>query len=99
MAKHRETVDVPEAEAVDFLQKAAEFQDSAEAALKAGKRNAAGVLAIHAPITAVDSITIFYLGVRSAGQRHQDAVGLLGLTARPRQDSIQPQLSKFSPRT
>ena len=95
MAKPRETVDVPRGEANDYLRKAIEFQESAGAALEAGRRNAAGVLAIHAGITAADAMTIFYLGLRSAGRRHLDVLGLIVQTRHPRRETIGRQLSEL----
>ena len=95
MAKHRETDHVPAAEAVDYLRKDVEFQESAVAALAAGKRNSAGVLAIHAAITAADALTIHYLGLRSAGRRHLDVLGLITQTGHPRRDKIGRQLAEL----
>lgn len=95
MTRKRETVAVPKAEARPFLQKAVEFHRSSERALAAGDRNAAGVLAIHAGISAADAITVHSLGLRSASQRHADVIGLLSQTAHPRKGTVQRQLNEL----
>ena len=95
MTRHRETVVVPRHETSDYLAKAEEFQRAAARSLAAGDRNAAGVLAIHAGITAADAITIHFLGLRSAGQRHQDALALVAQTAHPRKADVQRQLNEL----
>lgn len=95
MTRHRETVVVPKDEARDYLVKAEEFQRAALRAMASGDRNAAGVLAIHAGITAADAITIHFLGLRSAGQRHLDVLALLGQTAHPSKAAVQRQLNEL----
>jgi HEPN domain-containing protein len=95
MTRPRETVLVPSNEARNYLGKAEEFQRAAARELAAGDRNAAGFLAIHAGITAADALTIHFLGLRSAGQRHLDVLALLGQTAHPRKADIQRQLTEL----
>lgn len=95
MTRTRETEAVPPAEAADYLAKAEEFQRGARRLLEAGDRNAAGVLAIHAGITAADAITIHFLGLRSAGQRHLDVLPLIGQTTHPRKTAVQRQLNEL----
>ena len=75
------TVPVEKRRAVAFLEKAQEFLRGARRALDEGDRDTAGVLAIHAGITACDSLTVFHLGLRSNSKRHLDVLGLLkGMT-------------------
>lgn len=38
--------------------------------------NATVVNAVHSAISAIDALTVFYRGVRHAGERHEDAVAL-----------------------
>lgn len=95
MTRKRETVVVPKEEARHYLAKAEEFQRAAQRSLASGDRNAAGVLAIHAGITAADAITIHFLGLRSAGQRHLDVLGLMAQTAHARRAAIQRQLNEL----
>jgi HEPN domain-containing protein len=61
----------------NYLAKAREFNSTAEAAFERGFYNAAVANAIHCAICAIDALTVFYLGVRHAGERHEDAVTLL----------------------
>jgi hypothetical protein len=95
MTRQRETVVVPKDEARAYLGNAEEFQRAATRSLAAGDPSAAGVLAIHAGITAVDAITIHFLGLRSAGQRHADAIALVAQTAHPRKADLQRQLNEL----
>ena len=71
------TVAVPRARAGVFLDKAEEFLRSAQRAFAAGDRDAAALLAIHAGISAFDSLTVFHLGIRSNSKRHLDVLGVL----------------------
>ncbi len=95
MTRQRETVVVPKDEARAYLSKAEEFQRAAARSLAAGDPSAAGVLAIHAGISAVDAITIHFLGLRSAGQRDADAIALVAQTAHPRKADLQRQLNEL----
>jgi len=42
--------------------------------------NSAGLLAVHLTISSCDAVTAFYLQERSASERHEDVVELLGRT-------------------
>jgi HEPN domain-containing protein len=71
-----------------FLDKAREFLPSAKRSLEAGDRDAAAVLAIHAGISACDSITVMSMGVRSNTRRHLDVLRLFkGLTFEGREQT------------
>ncbi len=61
----------------NYLTKAGEFNSTAKAAFEDRMYNAAVVNAIHSAISAIDALSIFYKGVRHAGERHEDAVALL----------------------
>lgn len=95
MTRTRQSEAVPKAEAAGYLAKAEEFQRGARALLDSGDRNAAGVLAIHAGIAAADALTIHFLGLRSAGQRHLDVLALIGQTTHPRKAAVQRQLNEL----
>lgn len=71
------TAAVERSRATVFLDKAEEFLRSAKRSLESGDRDAAGVLAIHAGISACDALTVWHLGLRSNSQRHLDVLGLL----------------------
>lgn len=61
----------------NYLTKAEEFNSTAATASQKGMYNPAVVNAVHSAISAVDALTVFYKGVRHAGERHEDAVALL----------------------
>jgi HEPN domain-containing protein len=89
------TVRVARERAGGFLDKAEEFLRSAQRALAEGDRNAAALLAIHAGISACDSLTVFHLGVRSNSRSHLDVLGVLrGLTFEDR-EQVERQLREL----
>ena len=61
----------------NYLKKARENLDTARECLDAGRWNAATINAVHGGISACDALTVFMIGVRHAGERHEDAVSLL----------------------
>lgn len=61
----------------NYLRKAEEFYRSMEQAYSAGDWNACVVNAIHCAISSADAMTVFYLGFRHAGEKHQDVLQLL----------------------
>jgi hypothetical protein len=58
------------------LLKAEQFQETARDALGKRNWNAVGLNAVHAAISACDSITVYYKKIRSASDKHSDAVNL-----------------------
>lgn len=60
-----------------YLKKAREFLRAAESALNKGDWDAVGLNAVHAAISAADSLLVYYGGVRSTGDSHHDVAGLL----------------------
>ncbi|MBI4371211.1 MAG: HEPN domain-containing protein [Elusimicrobia bacterium] len=50
---------------------------AAEAASGSGDWDAVGLNAVHSAISAADALLVYHGGVRSAGESHYDAVGLL----------------------
>jgi len=67
---------VDKAKYINYLNKAEEFLDVANAALKQSKNNAAVANAVHSAINAIDSLAVFYFGKRHAG-KHEDAIGAI----------------------
>lgn len=53
------------------------YLKKSEECFRSGRWNAAVINAVHCGISACDSLTVFMLGVRHAGERHQDAISLL----------------------
>ena len=68
----------------NYLKKARENFASAKESLNAGRLNAATINAIHCAINACDALTVFMIGARHAGERHEDAVALLQTLNLPR---------------
>jgi len=73
-----------------FLDRATEFMDSAHGSLSRHHHQAAASNAVHAAIAAVDAVTVFHAGKRSAPQRHEDAVHLLQTLGLPRSE-VEPR--------
>jgi len=67
-----------------YLKKAEECFSAAQECLDAGHWNAAVINAVHCGISACDALTVFMLGVRHAGDRHEDAISLFQTVALPR---------------
>lgn len=63
-----------------FWIKAQRFLQLMERADADGNLNGAALAAIHCAISTVDALTVYKLGLRSAGQRHEDAATLLEKT-------------------
>ena len=61
----------------NYLRKAEEFYRSMEQAYHASDWNACVANAIHCAISSADAMTVFYLGFRHAGEKHQDVLQLL----------------------
>ncbi|MBA3045457.1 MAG: HEPN domain-containing protein [Candidatus Thermoplasmatota archaeon] len=60
----------------NYLKKADEHYESMNANYDSELWNACVVNAIHCAINSADAITVFYLGFRHAGDRHQDVLQL-----------------------
>ncbi len=61
----------------NYLKKSEECLKTAKECFINGRWNATVINAVHCGISACDSLTVFMLGVRHAGERHQDAISLL----------------------
>ena len=89
------TVPTTKAEAKRFLAKAEEFLRAAQSALRDGEATAAGLLSIHAAISACDALTAHYLGLRSRGQRHHDMLRLLGQLPFAQKEALTRQVRRL----
>ena len=72
----------------NYLKKVRESLETASESLKAGRWNAAAMNAIHCGISATDALTVFMIGVRHAGERHEDAITLLQTLNLPRETLV-----------
>lgn len=61
----------------NFLQKADEYLRSARNAFEREHWNSAVGNSVHCCINSADALLVFYLGMRSTGERHSDALPLL----------------------
>ena len=77
MVKKSKTRSVSEQQIRAYLEKAVEFMRRSQASYAEEDFNAAGLLAVHAVISANDAVTGQYGQMRSAGEDHQKAADLL----------------------
>lgn len=77
MAKQSKTRSVSAQQVRAYLEKAEEFLRKSRTSLAEEDFNAAGLLAVHAAISANDAVTGQYGQKRSAGEDHQKAADLL----------------------
>jgi len=75
--RRKKIVSVPKARSKDYRKVAENFYQGAEAAREFEYWNAAGVLIVHAAIAYTDAVTIRRGGVKSKGEDHAAAIGLL----------------------
>jgi hypothetical protein len=61
----------------NYLKKADEYHKAMNMCHENWLWNACAVNAIHCAISSTDALTVFYLGFRHAGDRHQDVLQLL----------------------
>ncbi|MDO9536934.1 MAG: HEPN domain-containing protein [Thermoplasmata archaeon] len=61
----------------NYMKKADELYIAMESSYERGHWNACVVNAIHCVINAADALTVFYLGFRHVGDRHQDVMQLI----------------------
>jgi hypothetical protein len=87
---------VSAAQARAYVSKAKEYLSAAATELDADRPIAATSLAIHASINAADAVTGMRLGVRAAGQDHDEAVVLLR-TAGPDGVAVAKELGRLLP--
>lgn len=70
------TRDVAKSLYTNFLKKAEECFHAAKTSFVAQEWNAATINAIHSCIAACDTLCVYFLGKRHAGENHNDAIGL-----------------------
>lgn len=68
----------------NYIKKAEENLETAKDCMKARRWNATVVNAVHCGINACDALTVFMIGVRHAGDRHEDAIRLLQSLSLPK---------------
>lgn len=61
----------------NYLQKAEEYSQAMTDELEKLRFNSAVLCAIHCGISAADALTVFFKGVRHAGEKHEDVIQLL----------------------
>lgn len=61
----------------NYLRKADEYAEAMQEEYAQGRFNTCTLCAIHCGISAADALTIFFKGVRHAGERHEDVVQLI----------------------
>ena len=61
----------------NYLQKAQEYYDAMNREFSERRFNSCTLCAIHCGISAADAVTIFFKGVRHAGERHEDVIQLI----------------------
>ena len=76
----------------NYLTKADEFFDSMNDSFAKRKFNSTVLNAIHCAISSADALTVFYKGVRHAGDRHEDVVALLNTLGLPEMQNKNRQL-------
>ena len=77
---------------VNYLKKSDEFFEIMKDSFAKGKFNATVLNAIHCAMSSADALTVFYKGVRHAGERHEDVVSLLNTLGLPDMQSKNRQL-------
>jgi len=68
----------------NYLRRSEECLDTALESLRTGRWNTAVINAVHCGISACDALTVFMLGVRHAGERHEDAISLFQTVSLPK---------------
>ena len=77
MAGTIKTVSVERSLYRSFMEKSEQFISSAREMHEAGRFNVSASNSVHACISAADALCVWYLGKRSAGEKHADAVNLV----------------------
>lgn len=61
----------------NYLKKAEEFFSAMNDELSRGNYNSCIVNAVHCAISSADALTVFFKGVRHAGEKHEDVIKLI----------------------
>ncbi len=62
--------------AKDYLQRSEECKNAMHRSFEGGEWTACVINAIHSAIAAADALCVFKLGLRHAGERHEDAISI-----------------------
>ena len=62
---------------LNYLRKAEEFYNAMKSEWDKKNYNSCVLCAIHCSISSADALTVFYRGVRHAGEKHQDVIKLI----------------------
>lgn len=94
MTPKYKTRDVSKALYSNYLKKAEECFHAAKNSFTSQEWNATAINAIHSCISACDSLCVYFLGKRYAGESHDDAVKLLR-TIRTDDEKINESANRF----
>ncbi len=61
----------------NYLKKAEEFSSAMDSEFSKRNFNSCVLCAIHCGISSADALTVFFKGVRHAGERHEEVIGLI----------------------
>ena len=81
MPKKTKTAGVERTLYQNYLKKAEKFHLAAESSFKALNYEAAALASIHCVISSIDAYLVFKSGIRSASERHADAIKLFAEAA------------------
>jgi len=76
----------------NYLIKADEFFEAMDDSFAKRNFNATVLNAVHCAMTSADALTVFYKGVRHAGERHEDVIALLNTLGLPDMQNKNRQL-------
>ena len=80
MTSKFKTRDVAKSFYSNFLKRAEECFHAAQNSFAAEEWNAATISAIHSCVAACDAMCVYFLGKRSASEKHDDTIGLFKMT-------------------
>lgn len=95
MLSKYKTRDVAKSLYTNYLKRAEECLDAARIAFENKDWNAATICAVHSCIAACDSMCVFFLGKRHAGENHNDAVTLFK-TIKRRNEKLKTNANRLS---
>ncbi len=76
----------------NYLTKADEFFEAMNNSFAKRNFNATVLNSVHCAMTSADALTVFYKGVRHAGERHEDVISLLNTLGLPDMQNKNRQL-------
>ena len=84
---------IPKQEFTRYLRKADEACRSMKDDLQARRYNSAGLQAVQTAVSSADSLTVFYLGLRSTAQSHLEVLSLLRRIPVQEEDQLRRQIA------